>query len=61
MSLQVAAKAEADRGAGTDGLERAAGMPRQYHLYRDIRSYGKYELLYNESRERGILYLRFPR
>ncbi len=35
-------------------------MPRQYHLYRDIRSYGKYELLYNESRERGILYLRFP-
>ena len=24
---------------------------RQYHLYRDIRSYGKYESLYNESRE----------
>ncbi len=60
VSLQVAAKAEADRGAGTDGLERAVGMPGQYHLYRDIRSYGKYELLYNESRERGILYLRFP-
>ncbi len=33
---------------------------RQYHLYRDIRSYGKYELLYNESREKGSLYLRFP-
>ncbi len=33
---------------------------RQYHLYRDIRSYGKYELLYNESREHGDLYLRFP-
>jgi len=32
----------------------------QYHLYRDIRSYGKYELLYNESREQGDLYLRFP-
>jgi heterodisulfide reductase subunit A len=33
---------------------------RQYHLYRDIRSYGKYELLYNESREKGSVYLRFP-
>jgi len=33
---------------------------RQYHLYRDIRSYGKYELLYNQSRGEGALYLRFP-
>jgi heterodisulfide reductase subunit A len=33
---------------------------RQYHLYRDLRSYGKYELLWVESRERGSLYLRFP-
>jgi len=33
---------------------------RQYHLYRDIRSYGAYELLYNESRDQGDLYLRFP-
>lgn len=52
-SLEVAAKA----GEG-DG---AVGTPiSQYHLYRDIRSYGKYELLYNESREKGALYLRFP-
>jgi len=33
---------------------------RQYHLYRDMRTYGKYELLWNESREKGSLYLRVP-
>ena len=33
---------------------------RQYHLYRDMRTYGKYELLWSESRERGSLYLRVP-
>ncbi len=33
---------------------------RQYHLYRDMRTYGKNELMYTESRERGSLYLRFP-
>ncbi len=31
----------------------------QYHLYRDVRTYGKYELLYSESREKGSLYLKF--
>ncbi len=31
----------------------------QYHLHRDIRTYGKYELLYTESRERGSVYLKF--
>ena len=44
-------------------LEAAAkGDPalRQYHLYRDMRTYGKYELLWNESREKGSLYLRVP-
>jgi heterodisulfide reductase subunit A len=45
-ALQAAVK-------GGDGL-------RQYHLYRDIRTYGKYELLWNESREKGSLYLRMP-
>ncbi|MBN1321258.1 MAG: CoB--CoM heterodisulfide reductase iron-sulfur subunit A family protein [Thermoleophilia bacterium] len=67
-SLQAAAKS----GAGANGVSaphRAASAGtatvgaapfRQYHLYRDIRSYGKYELLYNESREKGDLYLRFP-
>jgi len=33
---------------------------RQFHLHRDVRAYGKFELLYNESRERGSLYMRFP-
>ncbi|MGO9179665.1 MAG: CoB--CoM heterodisulfide reductase iron-sulfur subunit A family protein [Candidatus Limnocylindrales bacterium] len=32
----------------------------QYHLYRDIRTYGKYELLYTQSRKRGSVYLKFP-
>ncbi len=38
---------------------RDAGV-HQYHLHRDIRTYGKYELMYTESRERGSVYLRFP-
>jgi heterodisulfide reductase subunit A len=40
----------------------AKGDPglRQYHLYRDMRTYGKYELLWSESREKGSLYLRVP-
>ena len=33
---------------------------RQYHLHRDIRAYGRNELLYNESRDRGSIYLKFP-
>jgi heterodisulfide reductase subunit A len=32
---------------------------RQYHLYRDLRTYGKHELLLSESRERGSVYLKF--
>ena len=32
---------------------------RQFHLYRDIRSYGKYEALYTESRDLGSAYLKF--
>jgi heterodisulfide reductase subunit A len=32
----------------------------QYHLHRDIRTYGKYELLYTESRETGSVFLKFP-
>ncbi|RJQ28408.1 MAG: CoB--CoM heterodisulfide reductase iron-sulfur subunit A family protein [Peptococcaceae bacterium] len=31
----------------------------QYHLFRDVRTYGRYELLYSRSRETGSLYLRF--
>ncbi len=32
----------------------------QYHLYRDMRTYGKYELMYTESRERGSVYMKYP-
>ncbi len=32
---------------------------RQYHLYRDLRTYGHNELLFSESRKRGSYYLRF--
>ncbi|MEJ2217922.1 MAG: CoB--CoM heterodisulfide reductase iron-sulfur subunit A family protein [Gemmatimonadota bacterium] len=32
----------------------------QYHLYRDIRTYGRYELMYEESRKRGSVYMKFP-
>ncbi|MCD4734236.1 CoB--CoM heterodisulfide reductase iron-sulfur subunit A family protein [bacterium] len=31
----------------------------QYHLFRDIRSYGRYELLYEEARNGGSLFLRY--
>jgi len=45
-ALEVAAKA-------TAGVH-------QYHLYRDMRTYGKYELLWAESRKKGSMYLRVP-
>ncbi len=32
----------------------------QYHLYRDIRTYGKFELMYTQSRERGSVYMKYP-
>ncbi|MFH0916233.1 MAG: FAD-dependent oxidoreductase [bacterium] len=32
----------------------------QYHLHRDVRTYGKYELLYDESLDTGSFYLRVP-
>jgi heterodisulfide reductase subunit A len=32
---------------------------RQYHLYRDLRTYGKDEAMLTESRRRGSLYLKF--
>ncbi|MGQ9744851.1 MAG: CoB--CoM heterodisulfide reductase iron-sulfur subunit A family protein [Dissulfurimicrobium sp.] len=31
----------------------------QFHLYRDIRTYGKYELLYNRALKTGSLFLRY--
>jgi len=42
-------------------LEVAGRNPKahQYHLFRDVRTYGKYELLYTQSREAGATFLRF--
>lgn len=34
---------------------------RQFHLYRDVRTYGKYELMYNEAREKGAVFCSFSR
>ena len=31
----------------------------QYHLYRDMRTYGKYELMYTQSRELGSAFMKF--
>lgn len=41
-------------------LARRDSTVKQYHLHRDVRAYGRYELLYGESRERGSVYLRVP-
>jgi heterodisulfide reductase subunit A2 len=32
----------------------------QYHFYRDMRTYGKYELLYAEALEKGSAFVKFP-
>ena len=31
----------------------------QFHIYRDIRTYGKYELLYQEARQKGAIFIKF--
>jgi heterodisulfide reductase subunit A len=41
-------------------VSRLDASVHQYHLYRDIRTYGKYEPLYTESRERGSVYIKVP-
>lgn len=33
---------------------------RQFHLHRDVRAYGRNELLYGESRDQGSIYLKVP-
>ena len=38
------------------GLDRSI---RQFHLYRDMRTYGKFEPLYTEAREAGSVFLKF--
>jgi len=44
-SLQVAAK---------------VGRVHQYHLHRDVRTYGKYELLYDEALSQGAVFVKVP-
>jgi heterodisulfide reductase subunit A2 len=44
--------------SGRGGAPGNGGI-RQYHLYRDLRTYGKQELMLSESRERGSVYLKF--
>lgn len=41
-------------------VDAAGASVRQYHLYRDMRTYGRYELLFNRSRRQGSVYLTFP-
>jgi heterodisulfide reductase subunit A2 len=36
------------------------GHTHQYHLHRDVRTYGKYERLYDESLDKGSVYLKVP-
>jgi len=38
---------------------RKAPRINQYHLYRDIRTYGKYEVMYDEACENGSLFLKY--
>jgi len=41
-------------------VDKLGGDVHQYHLYRDVRTYGKFELMYEESRKRGSVYMKFP-
>ncbi len=36
------------------------GKVHQYHLHRDIRTYGKYELLYDEALSKGSVFFKIP-
>ena len=38
--------------------EKFAGL-NQYHLYRDIRTYGKYELIYENALRKGSIFIRY--
>jgi heterodisulfide reductase subunit A len=39
--------------------DAAAGV-HQYHLYRDMRAYGRFELMYSEAREKGSVFVKVP-
>jgi len=42
-----------------EDYEKNGKSIRQYHLFRDIRTYGRYEAIYEKARENGSIYLRF--
>lgn len=44
--------------AAMTALEKQPGV-HQFHLYRDMRTYGKFELMYSQAREQGSIFLRF--
>jgi heterodisulfide reductase subunit A len=49
--------------AAVHASTKVADLParvHQYHFYRDMRTYGTYELLYAESLEKGSAYLKYP-
>jgi heterodisulfide reductase subunit A2 len=49
--------------ATTHAAIQVAGLDptvHQYHLYRDMRTYGRYEELYTEARKRGSIFVKFP-
>ncbi|WP_372846249.1 CoB--CoM heterodisulfide reductase iron-sulfur subunit A family protein [Pontiella sp.] len=41
-------------------LEGRPGELNQYHLYRDIRTYGHNELIYEDARRKGAVFMRYP-
>ncbi len=41
-------------------LEDRPGDLNQYHLYRDIRTYGHNEMIYQEARTRGAVFMKYP-
>jgi len=45
--------------AAVKASERPATL-RQYHFYRDMRTYGKYELLYAEASAKGSAFVKYP-
>jgi len=49
--------------AGTHASLQVDALPgrvHQYHFYRDMRTYGSFELLYAESLEKGSAYVKYP-
>jgi heterodisulfide reductase subunit A len=41
------------------GVQEKFADVNQYHLYRDMRTYGKYELLYEETSKNGSIFIKF--